>query len=434
MLKVLASLLASFALAWPAFGATRISVAPFTGKKADKPREQLVRALCERAECVPQARVTQRGKPNWRKVKHEKVAFLLTGKVVSKRGKQLLELAALNSAGKPRWKTKFPLAKGKLSEANVENALASLGRVIKLAPAEAPMSEAEPPRVAEPEQQTATLPPPPASPTPPPPPPEVSEPVVRSEPRLPLEREPEPAIPFATVEAGPTLFSRGFVFQGVETGNLRDYRAPLIVAARVQAELYPLARSEEGPLAGLGLQAGYASALGLSSGRENMPQKHPTWLTRLDLGAKWRYSPTEELTLIPQLGIRAADFGVGPAEDGTALNGLPSISYRALNLKASAEYRIPVFLGVTAMVHAAYLPVFSSGEIISKAYFPTGSASGLELGLGGSVGLTQGLDLRLGLGLTSYSFSFQSQAGDTYVASGASDRYLGGEVAVRYAY
>lgn len=432
---ILAGLIASPALA------SRIAVAPFTGPGANPIRNQLVDALCEEADCVPQGKVISRGKPDWKKAKRLKVAFVVTGKVKKRGRKVSVELAVLAGPGRTKHKKAYPVVRGRLPGKAIAAVQRAVGGGRAEPPPEEPPEETspEPPEepVAEASGSESSDPPSRGSPDEPPRPVVTATPEAEKEPDSVLRDSPTLRIrrgsPFLIAEVGPDFFSRRFAYSEVQTANLRSYRADLVVAPRLQAEVYPLA-SSRGLVSGLGVEAGYAFAVGLKSRRTD-GQAHPTSLSRLDLAAKLRVQPLDDLplVLIPQLGYRSASFAVGAAPDGSLLDGLPGISYSSLVPGAAVELSL---LEGTLLPFArfSYLSVLSSGEIISASYFPNGSASGIEGAVGVGYLATPNIEVRLTGELTRYSLTFHTSDGDKYIAAGAADQYVGAKLGLRYRY
>ncbi len=245
-----------------------------------------------------------------------------------------------------------------------------------------------------------------------------------------IVRRAERADAFFAVEVGPDLFSRKFAYHYVQTPNLRSYQASLIVAPKVKVELTPMA-GQRGIAAGFGVEGSYAMAVGLKSRRSDGPS-HPTSLTRFELAAWLKIHPSDELPVaaVPHLGFRSASFAVGAAPDGNTLDGLPAISYAALVIGVGGE--MPFGDTFVTFGRVSYLPVLSSGQIISDAYFPQGSASGIEGMLGLGFAVMDKLDVRLTGTFTRYGLSFKTDETSTYRASGAVDQYLGVNLSVRY--
>jgi hypothetical protein len=80
------------------------------------------------------------------------------------------------------------------------------------------------------------------------------------------------------------------------------------------------------------------------------------------------------------------------------------------------------------------IPVFSSGEIISSAFFPRGSNFGLDGSAGIGIAFLKMLQLRLAFDFTRYGMTFTTEPTDAFVAQGATDQYLGGTATLRFTY
>ena len=78
--------------------------------------------------------------------------------------------------------------------------------------------------------------------------------------------------------------------------------------------------------------------------------------------------------------------------------------------------------------------MFSSGEIISAAYFPNGSNLGLDGSLGVGVALLKSLQIRAAFDFNRYGLTFKTEPTDAFVAQGAVDQYVGGTVSLRFQY
>ena len=124
-------------------------------------------------------------------------------------------------------------------------------------------------------------------------------------------------------------------------------------------------------------------------------------------------------------------FEVGPQAGQTArLDGLPNISF--VGLRAAVGLEVPVVSNLLFLVgRFGILPIFSSGEIVSVNFFPSGSAFGFEAAAGLAVQLAKFLQIRASFEFTQYGLTFKTTEEDIFVADGATDRYLGGNVGVR---
>ncbi|MBE2251202.1 MAG: hypothetical protein IAE78_16805 [Myxococcus sp.] len=414
--------------------AQRIGVVPFAGPNAAAVRNQLVTAICDTADCVNSAKVTTGNKPDWKKAKKEALQFFVTGTVAKKGRAQTLTLEVLSKPGAPKLKKSFPVNADGLAAKTLQQAIDALKGAFGGAEApEAAPAEATPPVRATPSEPVRTSgaaakPTPAATPAP-------SEPAP--------EPTPEPApvvsgarrLPFIAVEGGVDLLNRSFSYVQPVT-NLRRYGLPLFPLGMVKVEFYPLALSRQDLLGGLGLEAQASFAPWLRSRREStMDDVYPTSTVRIDAGLSWRIMPvkTLNLSLIPLLGIRSHSFTVAPNAMGTRLDLLPNLSY--LGLKAGLGFEVGLaddFFFVFGRFAA--VPVFSSGEIISAAFFPNGSNFGLDGNVGVGVALLKSLQVRAAFDFIRYGLTFRTEPTDAFVAQGAVDQYLGGTVSLRFQY
>jgi len=428
--------------------AQRISVVTFEGPGANAVRNQVVSELCDRAECVPQAKVTTKGKIDWKKVKKAKVKFVVDGKVIAKGKKRSIEVQVLAKAGPGKKKT-WSLEGGELSDRNLKTAGEVLGGMMGLPPKEAPEEKKPPPpeETKKPEEK----PPPEEKPaaeekpapeekkvTQPPPPPKEEEKPAEPEPEpggeAPKKREKRPVV---AVEVGWDLATKGFSYSQTGTPNLRSYSAPL-TGPNLKAELYPLTLLfQDSVVSGLGAEVGFFTAINLKSRRSGSDVSYPTSISRFDVALKFQIRPSAKSAayVSPIIGFRSHSFSVGPGSDMSVLDGLPAISYAALKFGLAGELPFGD-TGLLVFGRFAVLPVLSAPEIISAKYFPNGSVLGIDggLGLGLKLPFLKMLQVRLSFDFARYGLTFRTQPTDLYVAGGAVDQYLGGTLAVRLTY
>lgn len=427
-------------LAVPA-AASKISILPFAGPGGANTRNQVAAALCDSADCVPNAKVGG-AKPDWKKARKEGVGFIVTGKIAKVKRKEILELSVLAAGGRAVLKKHYTLGKGgRLSDGALNEVRDAVGASAPTAPTP-PIEKAEPP---------------------PPPPEKREEPVAAKPP----EKDPYAELssaaktedtetappkteetsstrkssfkrsgknPIVAADVGLDLFSRTFSYTNVQTNNLRSYKAGLIFAPHLKLEAYPAAAFSNGILSGIGLEGGYLTAVGLKSKRAEGPS-YPTSVTRLDLALRFNWKPVggSDAYVTPLIGYRIASFSVGAASDGTTLDGLPGIRYTSLVLGLGGE--VPLMEdSLFIFGRFVYLPVSSSGEIISDAYFKSGKASGFEGNLGAGYQVMPHVQVRVTGLFVRYGLTFQTDPGDTYVADSASEQQLGANLAVRLTY
>ena len=81
-----------------------------------------------------------------------------------------------------------------------------------------------------------------------------------------------------------------------------------------------------------------------------------------------------------------------------------------------------------------YLLALGLGEIGAEPYFPQSSGGGFDGTLGAGYRVMENLEVRLSAQYTHYGLSFEAEEGATYVASGATDQYVGGALSARFMY
>lgn len=431
-LTVVLSVAVASLAATPAL-AERISFADFSGPGAGAVRNQLVTAVCDTADCIAAAKTTTRGKPDWKKARKAAVSFIVTGAVVKKGKGKALDLQVLDKAGPAKARRTFTLEKsGTLSAKNLQAAIELMQGAFGGGEATPPVKPPPPePRKPEPEP---TKPTPVASK----PEPEPTKPEPTPEP------EPEPAKPekkkkkgaqgpmFLAVEVGASVLGRNLDYVQASTPNLRRYSIFPFPQIDARVEFYPLALVRDDVLSGLGVDLSVGLAPYLKSRRQSSAEAYPTSTMRIAGGFRFRWMPFDKYraAFIPMLGVNVRSFSVGAASDGTTLDGLPNVSF--VGLRAGLGLELPILTDLlTFFGRFCVVPVFSSGQLISSAYFPNGSTFGLDANAGLSLKVLSFLSIRVAFEFEQYASSFKTEATDTYVAAGSVDRYLGGSAAVR---
>ncbi|MDP1823050.1 MAG: hypothetical protein Q8L48_07405 [Archangium sp.] len=422
--------------------AQRVSFPSFTGPSAATVRNQIVGTVCDTADCVAATKTTTGGKPDWKKAKKESVQFFVTGSVV-KRGKALsLDLFVFNKAGAPRARKSLPMDRnGTLSPKNLQAAMDLLSGAFgsKRAPPRPPDEVKPPPdEVKPPPKENGKAPTRP----PDPPPTRVEKEKKAPPPEAETRGEPEVAAPkakrkpaFLVIEAGVEVFTRKLEYSQVATSNLRRYDLPIYGQLSVGAQFYPLALVRDDLLAGLGVEFNVALAPWLQSRLASITEPFPTSALRIDALLRFNIQPVKSFPLVitPYAGLRTQSFTVSPLADGRRIDGLPNIAFVGLRVGLGLE--VPLIVGrLDLFGRFGILPVFSSGEIISPAFFPNGGAFGIEGNAGLGVRILPFLQVRGSFEFSRYGLTFTTQPTDPYVAAGAADTYLGGKVVVRLSF
>ena len=430
-------LLSSVLVGTPAL-AQRICVVPFTGPGAPQVRNQIIASVCDTANCVAPAKATTANKPDWKKAKRESIAFFVSG-VVAKKGKATtLTLQVMLKPGKPKLTKAYPLENGDLSPKNLAAANAALKEAFGVGVGgEEKTPEVEPRTTPLPKQTepVATREPDRAKPSVEPA--RSTDDTLRDTPdtEVPMvEKKKERRQYVIAAELGADILSRSYGYVNPTTTNLRRYDT-FFAMPTARIELFPIALATSGVLGGLGLEGQVSLATWLKSGRANTAEAYPTNTMRIDAGLLWRIMPSSSMGLAfyPIVGIRLHSFNVNAAADGTRLDGLPNLNY--FGLRAGLGIDVPLANNaVVIFARFVAIPVFASGEVISAAFFKTGSNFGLEGKAGVGIRIVNHLQVRLAFDFTRYGMTFTTTPTDTYIAAGAVDQYLGGTASLRFEY
>lgn len=405
---------------------------------------QLVRALCGPIPCVPLSQVSTRGAVDARKLARSQ-ALLLTGRETSTRRSRSVALTLEDRPGHAVGRYVFSLGARGLSGEALDTVRTAVEKELGVAPPvpkplqAKPVPKAPGPLPAPPPPATVTPPAMPgvtgprASAGPPPPPPPAPgaagapQSVVMGPEEASKKRGPTP-LPLVAVEAGLEGLHISHDWENLTTQNLRAYDASFALLPRVRLETYPGVRFTQGWERGLGAEFEYQQAVGLHSSVDSGPG-HPTTFRVMDFLAKYRWEPFSfPLRFEPLVGYRLSTFRVEPL-NGTFITGLPELDYNGFELGMAADYPVGKFL---VLARARFLPLLGSGEVLSTDYFNSGSLWGVDVEGGAGYELIAHLSVRLVFEYTRYHFTFRTQPGDQFVATGATSQYGGGRVMVRY--
>jgi hypothetical protein len=223
------------------------------------------------------------------------------------------------------------------------------------------------------------------------------------------------------------LGSRHFAYTDALTKNLRPYDvdgAPLVMLAM---SLHPFADTPL--LKDLGIFGDYTAAVGLGSATRNGSAVGTSW-SRFDVGGHLRIrigNPERPV----MLGVSGA-YGLELFRftDATSIDPeLPSVSYGFV--RAMLDTRIPI--GPFAFTASAgYLHVVANGEVGLRVRGTRND--GIEASLGAALPFAHAFELRLSGSYTRFFYSFDPVPGDAYVAGGALDQYLTGQLALAWVY
>lgn len=449
-----------------AAGRARISVAGIRKDTGGVTLSSLQKGLCSSFDCVPAARVKRGGSLSFDAVRKERVAGVLFGTVAASRGKRNLELALLVGSLKPRRTWVLPLdAKGRIAQRDLDRLAGDLEGELGGEPA-----------VPAPPPARASAAPAFAPPAPPAPAPSVSEPPAAGPSAAPLvdvqrpPRETEvaaapaaktpaasdrPARPsrsprtepiartpaaessavrpsYGNLDAGMRLLRRELSYSGVGTGSseLQKFKADGIVSPAVRLEVYPLALATETWPSQFALLASYAHSVGFQAEESARPGvKHDAVFSALDVGVGYRaYLGASGAFVLPRVGYRQLTLEI-KAKSGAVIAGLPDAHLAGPSFGLDVEVpfgRFGVFAG------AGYTMWTATKDLVkgTPAFFTKGSASAIDAAGGVSVDLVGPLAVRAAVEWSRTSYTGLGGSA-TYVATGATDTYLGFNVAAR---
>lgn len=246
---------------------------------------------------------------------------------------------------------------------------------------------------------------------------------------------------FLALELGSDVLNRRLWYVNVATAGpdvapLRTYDLPTFAFPKVRVELFPLALSRSDALAGLGLEATFGINPLLRSRAPDGAELFATSTVTGEATLRWDLiaSPAFPLVVAPLMGFRVQSFVVAPSASSAKF--MPDLLY--VSLRAGLGLEIPLVNDILYFVgHTSALPVFSTGELISEAYFRSGSALGVEGSVGLRVEVTRMFHLVATFEVTQYTLTITPRDGDPYVAArsgssvGAIDRFMGGNASAR---
>jgi hypothetical protein len=231
-------------------------------------------------------------------------------------------------------------------------------------------------------------------------------------------------------------FQRHFSYADDIYNELPNYDLGGAPAIALEAAAYPF-KNKTGTLsAGFVAAFDYAVGLGTTYKVPSGEQEGTKSTTALgySLGVRGNYAFGATLRNILSAG---AEFGAQsfivdhpPPVRGNA--NIPNVEYKFI--RPNVMGRFPLMENLSGIVSAGYLMVSSAGEIVSTEYFrgATSSASGLDLGIGAAYeirmsgkGTLKFLELRPMLTFRRYTFKFNPADDDPFIATGATDDYVG---------
>lgn len=247
-------------------------------------------------------------------------------------------------------------------------------------------------------------------------------------------RRPKPFL--LDLQAGLAVFSRHFSYADDIYNELPNYDLGAAPAISLEAAVYPLKNANGSLSAGFVGRFEYAFGIATTYKVPTGDQEgsHSTTALAYSLGVRGNYAFGSTLSNVISAGFEfgGQSFVIDhpPPVPGNA--NIPGVEYKFL--RPNLMGRFPIIDRLAALATFGYLMVSSAGEIVSPEYFrgASSSASGLDIGIGAAYeikmnprGTIKFLELRPMLNFRQYSFKFNPDPTDPYIASGATDQYIG---------
>jgi hypothetical protein len=210
-------------------------------------------------------------------------------------------------------------------------------------------------------------------------------------------------------------YSRRFTFHDDMFDVMRRYSLGAAPAVFLDAAWYPLAHSQGGVPAHLGVMAGYEHGFATRT-NDGAGGDLETRMMAFFAGLKLR---------LP-LGAHelAASFTYGQHSftiDGDEQRPFPDVKYSYLRPALDATFRVD---RVSFGGHVGHRFLLSSGALESDTWFPRLTGAGIDLGLFVGQVLWKTLEARAGADLRRYYFTMHPEVSDRYVVGGAVDQFL----------
>ena len=223
-----------------------------------------------------------------------------------------------------------------------------------------------------------------------------------------------------SVALGPRVISRRFGYKDDLFQALTTFRVPAMAAMALEAEYYPLPAF--GVAAGLSYTPSFNSELnGVSD------DSFPTTSMSFTVGGRYR----RELAGIPtHLDIDYGGHNFTIKGSTTDKPPIPNVRYRFVRAGAGASFSLMPRLRVHGQ--AGYRFVMSSGEIASQAYFPQLDAAAVDGRVALALAVLPSWKVEIAGTVERYFFSMNPAVGDSRIAGGGADQYLGAQLILKF--
>jgi hypothetical protein len=211
------------------------------------------------------------------------------------------------------------------------------------------------------------------------------------------------------------FFSREFTYNQSLQGPQQPYKLTVAPAPGLAVDYFPI------PLVGV---TGAFNLVVATASRDMEGSVYKTTAYSWLVGAKGRVS-LGPVHVEPAVGYGSHVFNVVPFDHDPDRIKIAGVDYRHARL--GGEVRLPLSSGMALAAGAHYMHILSAGEILDGKKYFFGSALGGEAHAGVTFPLNfiKGSEGRVGLDLRRIAFAFSPEPGDTRVAGGAVDQYIG---------
>ncbi|MCE9576788.1 MAG: PEGA domain-containing protein [Deltaproteobacteria bacterium] len=234
---------------------------------------------------------------------------------------------------------------------------------------------------------------------------------------------------YGTVAAGYEIGWRKFRYDSPQTTNLRPFDARGVGLLALSAELHPWRASPSAHgLWPLSIVVGYGLGLPVVATSPTGDTADTYWRTT-EAGLRWRWNVTHTAALDFEAGWARLLYAFRGA-DGGLVDEIPDVDYETVR----AALRAMIHAGPARVWVGVENRIVISGGVVQDR-FTGAKAQGLGARLGGELPVAKGkVVLRLDGTFERYGWTFQSKAGDTFNAAGATDLVWGltGSIGVAY--
>jgi hypothetical protein len=227
-----------------------------------------------------------------------------------------------------------------------------------------------------------------------------------------------------TVDVGMRLFRRTLTFNQDVLGNVPSYELPTAFSLTTGFAWFPISDMTTQVGGRLGIVGDFHYAPGISSTMGNM-EEIGTDAWGMQVGVRFDFVSGKHLVAVG-MGFGRDDFTV----QDKSLNAVPGVSYEFFGIDVSG--RVHLANPVTMIAKVGYQHLMSLGEIGSHRYFPHATGRGLNGSLGFSFELVRSLEVAATFDYHRYFLTMNPEVGDTYIAGGALDQRMGGNVSLSY--